>query len=377
MAAPTSAELLAAQAEHEIADLRQVSSVLDAVAPANATGRAVRDRFAGLIAGAVAKLAEIKKDANPGAGWAKLETARVSASEIKKEALSFTQGELLRRSGHDQGIGEVAEHLLEHLRRRTGVERGVLLSVAENEFFEHTVSMVRSRFPDVSVWKLPVLAHEFGHHVASALSHSDPALRDDFRPVRAHLSELAGTGPDRKVRLAHANELFADVYATYVLGAAYPFAMFTLAARPDVPGTTSETHPPWSLRVRTVEATVAVLGEDGQANCDGYSALGRVLATLADTVAANTPCTEEIRGRAKAMVGLLTTHALPGARYEMPARVQELVHDRFMTSPAPDVTIADVLNAAWTWRLDHWDCEDWLLGKVSKRALALCREVKE
>lgn len=380
MPALTSTALLVAQADQEITDLRQVSSTLDTVAPANATGRAVRDRFALLIAGSLTKLTEIKKAADPGTGWGRLDAVRISANEIKKEALSFTQGELLRQSGHDNGVGQVAERLLEHLRRRTGVERGVLLSVAENEYFGHTVSMVRSRFPDVSVWRLPVLAHEFGHHVATVLSNSDPALRDDFGPVHDYLSRQAGTGQDRKIHLAHLNELFADVYATYVLGAAYPLAMFTLAARPDVPENARQTHPAWSLRVRTVQAAVAVLGQDDHSSADGYRMLSLALTSLADTATANTQLTDDdrelISDQAKRMVDLLSAHALPGARYKMPARMYDLVIDPNANSrpPAPDTTIADVLNAAWLWRLDHWNCDQWLLVSASKRALDLCGE---
>ncbi|QWF84070.1 hypothetical protein [Amycolatopsis sp. CA-230715] len=381
MAGPSTRPLLLAQTRQEVAALHQLAAVLAEVVPEGETGLLVVDRFGLLLDRVERELDAVLAEADPETGWPELETARAAALDLKREVLAYCQGELLRRAGLDHGIGDVSQRLLDHLARSTGIDRRVLRSVAESEFLTHTVSMIRNRFPDVSVWNLPVLAHELGHHVAANLSQSDPRLREESRPVREYLSEEAdNSGQGRKVGLAHLHELFADVYATYVLGAAYPLQLLVLAARPG-PGT--QTHPAWSRRARTVLSAVEALGRDRHPSAAGFRALSRKLASFAranfpDTF--GTAAEQALAGlQARAMTGLLAEHAYARARYPMPDRVHSLVIDprEPEQEPVAGTTVADVLNAAWLWRLDRGDGPAWLLDEASRRAISLSRQVKE
>ncbi|HVV13436.1 hypothetical protein [Amycolatopsis sp.] len=369
--------LLAAQVDQELADLRQVSKTLSSVVTAHGLSRAVLDRFALLISRQHAELERIKGAAD---GWATLERLRPSTLEIEREALAFTQGVLLRESGLDDGIGEVAERLLEHLARQTGLDRGVLFSLAESQFISHTVGMVRGRFPDVGVWNLPVLAHELGHHVAQVLRHSDPQWRAETVPVLDYLRDEADVAESRDEELAYLHELFADVYATYVMGPAYPYCFMTLAARPDRVAAPSRTHPSWSRRVWTIEAAFCALGEGHDTAAAGYRALVAEIRKLAGEAADPLPPEgrELAAMQARAMVQLLAEHALPQARYGIPGRMRGVPVDARepVELPDPATTVVDVVNAAWRWRMRR-DRENWLADRVSRHALLLCALVKE
>jgi hypothetical protein len=380
---PTPELSLGAQLDRETADLDQVATVLAAVAPANLAGQTVLDRFELLIGLNKRRLAAVRACAvhDRADAWRALAGARTAAAEVKQEALAFVHGALLRRSGLDHGIGAVGERLLDDLTGSTGIDRGVLLAVADAEFFKHTVSMVRGRFPDVTVWNLPILAHELGHHVAVTLDPADPAHRGLTRPVAQYVGEESlREGGDRTVTKAHLRELFADVYALYELGGAYPLNLVVLRARPDAFADHSDTHPSWSRRVHTLVAAARTLGEADHPGAAGFRAVAKTVAELWRTVC-GTDVTEPerdlVRRQAGAMVDLLAEHALPRARYAMPERVMGLVVDprQPAVAPPPDTTVADVLNAAWRWRAANWTAPGWLVDDANERALCLCREL--
>lgn len=385
MTAPTRTALLTAQIEQEIADLRQLSILLSEVAPPTGAGRVVLDRFALLVEGVERELGAVRSAASHdcAAAWANLARVRESAAEVKREALAFVHGALLRKSELDGGTGVVGEWLLEELTQRTGIDRGVLLSVGDSEFLEHTVSMIRSRFPDVTVWNLPILAHELGHHVADTLAHARPELRTVSRPVSEYLSEEADNAQDvsRGVALAHLHELFADVYATYALGAAYPLNMVALRARPDGFHEHTTSHPSWSRRVHTVAAAARVLGRADRPGAAGYRMLADTIADLWGAATGAAGIAEADRAlaenQAQAMVNLLAEHTFPRARYDFPARANRIEIDPLASQldPPTGVTVTDVLNAAWLWRIDNWDSPSRLIDAASRRALTLCRQV--
>jgi len=236
------------------------------------------------------------------------------------------------------------------------------------------------------VWNLPVLAHELGHHVAATLRHSDPALREDYRPIAIYLSEEADNEAsfahvDRGVALAHVHELFADVYAIYVLGGAYPLNMIALSARPDRFDAATETHPSWSRRVHTMQAAADVLGGFGDVVAAGYRDLAETISGIWRVIAGDGDITGRERAvtaqQAEGMVRVLAKHAFSRARYDMPERVNTIVIDPMqpLVGPAEGVTLADVLNAVWRWRIENWGSAGWLIEDASRRALELCRQM--
>ncbi|HEV7710786.1 MAG TPA: hypothetical protein VGP16_21525, partial [Asanoa sp.] len=221
----------ATQVWQEITELEQVGAALRHEERLGTTTAAVRDDFALLLRDRVRDLQGLLTAGDDWAGLDLLRTRRIAP--VKAAALAVLEGILLRAHPFYRGITVGAEALLDALVDATGVGRGVLLSVADGERFERMTGMVRMRFPDVGVWGLPILVHELGHLVADALP--EPGDRN-ARPVLIHLDRE----DDRLL-----GELFADVFATYALGPAYPCAVMTLRARPDRFDDATPTHPSW------------------------------------------------------------------------------------------------------------------------------------
>lgn len=390
---------VAIRAAQARADLSRIEKLLADTAVAGPAHQAVRDRFQMLVRNAaedlnrVVELAE-RNGAAPGL-WSRMTSCHAQVAIISREALAFVQGALLRGSGLDDGVGAVADHMLTGLTGRTGVERAVLIAVEDREFFDHTVSMVRLRFPDTSVWGLPILAHELGHHVASALADVDPQARGT-QPILRYLSSAAAeesrAGGDAKQVRLWMHELFADVYATYALGAAYPLAMLMLRASPDQFADATATHPSWRRRFLTIVGALDALAATA-ADPAGSMAM-RLMAREAVVpvwrmLGGEDPSPDEAGGRARRqageMVDLLIRHAPTRLRYRTSGPVERLAavlgtvaaDPLSHTSDAPDLPpgseVAHVLNAAWRWRVRNRSAAPADVERVSRAALALCR----
>lgn len=359
---PGSVVLFAGQKQQELADLRRIGHALAADAIAAVTPATVRDRFELLVQQASAEVEQAPD-------WPTLALVRARrVTPIKVEALAYLQAALFRAARLDGGVGEVAQRMLAGLTERSGIDRQVLLAVAEAEFTGHTVSMIRLPFPDTTVWRLPVVAHELGHHVARWLRDPTPGAAS-LLPIDAWLSRRAGTEDER----SQLHELFADVYACYVLGATYPVCTVVLAARPDEEFDRRGTHPSWPRRVATMIAALRAMGgtfalaADRRVEplwhgvSDGRQLSGSQLALVED--------------QASAMVELLTRFAPARARYSSGGRDEVLVRTLYaidLPSRPADITIPEVLAAAWRWRLEHHDASEFEFQTVSRNALHWC-----
>jgi hypothetical protein len=107
------------------------------------------------------------------------------------------------------------------------------------------VHVIRVRFPETSVWNLPVVAHEFGHFVAPELETREQ-VRGAIHPVREALDR---EGKGSLIQRAHMEELFADLFATYVLGPAYACTCILLRWNAGTAYKDREKHPSIAKRV--------------------------------------------------------------------------------------------------------------------------------
>lgn len=277
-----------------------------------------------------------------------------TADRAIAESFALTTGVLLRRhAGFDEACRE-AESLVDELAGELGghLSRPVVPGAGEER--RRSVDVIVRRTPDHGLWDLPVMAHEFGHVVASDLDLYDPETATILPAGR----DPAGWGPvgwpGRDP--AHGEELFCDVFATYAVGPAYACSL--LLHRLDPTSTVdSRTHPADVLRAEVVLAALRRLGESGPA--DRHRALTDRLESLwAELVGTHRPPVgDDLRGAVGSTLGFLDRH-LGALRYHWPPTVVRTLKERIETGSAapvgPAYHVRDVLSAAWLLRLTAW-----------------------
>ncbi|MCW2687389.1 MAG: hypothetical protein QOH69_273 [Actinomycetota bacterium] len=363
-----------ARKDQELANLRSLLSGLN-IAPEEAT-QEIKDRFEQQIANCVR---QIDREAMDTTTLREILDSKIRP--VVTEVQDYLYAVLYRQAGLDNGVGAVAHWMLNDIARRAGVERRVLLSIGEAELIEHTFSMIRMRHQDASVWRLPILVHELGHHVARNLRDVNPNAFA-MLPVKTYLEDARDAREHR-----HLHELFADVFATYVLGAAYPTCVIIQQARPDQGfHDHDQTHPSWPARVHIMlgalramsaidpkDVTAGAFAQMADLNVEPlWSAL-----TAESAGSADPPTQPELRAlpeRAAELVDLLVRHAPARLRFRF-GRAYDLSRD--LTSrddPAlPEgATITQVLDAAWRWRANNLSANDNDLTIVSRNALRWC-----
>ena len=180
-----------------------------------------------------------------GPDWPKIAALEDAALPLQHEALGFLGGLLLRYHGLDvdhiargiQGpaIGDLASALLTSYQERTGVKWGGLVVLGSDPFLAPATDVIRVRFLDWSPWNLPLMAHEFGHLVARN--------NLDFQEFKKSFSGKF----ERWVE-----EIFADVFATYMAGPALACSAILLQFAPGWAFKETETHPPYDQRTAAI-----------------------------------------------------------------------------------------------------------------------------
>ncbi|MEV6349209.1 hypothetical protein [Actinoplanes sp. NPDC051851] len=361
------------QVSEEVAELRHLDAAL-AVEQFGATSARVRDTFTVLLRERVRELQELREE-----DWAGLQRLREGGiRDVQHAALGVLEGGLLRGHPLFRDVTAAAERLLDTVVDTTGIDHGALLSMAGAERFERLVGLIRIRFPDVGVWGLPILVHEVGHLVADALP--GPGDRN-LRPVLDLLAQEAAVdrstgGRDHDQAYRHAGELFADVFATYALGVAYPLAVITLRARPDrILDEPSPTHPTWSRRIWTMVASLRAIADrlESPLEAGAYRHdADRLLACYWSAVSGDEPpdgSMERAAARqAAAFVDQLDRNAPPRLRYDAAANHDALIGD-LLTGRATTATPVEVIGAIWRWRVVHGGTDSVTLTRIGAQAL--------
>ena len=224
------------------------------------------------------------------------------------ELFALVQGRLFSSAGLDNGIAVAARRLLEEVQVLSGLDRGVLVTFSpDTESVDHTIGLVRLRFPGTTVWDLPFAVHEFGHHAVHELTHIDAAHSDE-RPLRSLVTGPFGTkaGIDE----SHVHELVADVFATVALGATYPIACIQRRINAKQRATDGTTHPSWERRVATMVAALNHMTKLSDDKRYAATATQLVLpAWQALTGQAAPPDAPELKALAHKAVDVLARHA--------------------------------------------------------------------
>lgn len=299
----------------------------------------------------------------------------------------------------DQKICRVTEKLAERCDKLTDPKVNPLLAIPASEavLAETMVRIIRLRFPDWTIWTLPLVALEYARVVLPEIPQLQDAVDDE---VRRRMEDDPREGEEERARAQEVIErevtlMIADAFGVYVMGPAYVCAAVLLRYEP----VTSDAVETSDLeRAETMFAVTARLYSDetgGDAPrppqppaqfIDQYvrptweGVLQRVAPEL-DTV----PIRERaarfaVRAARKVARATYSTgfvaYAETGAHWQRAEQISnawlsELLGAGGQMSPMPEsYELREVLNAAWRSRLTRPEAIDWLAVKA-RQALAV------
>ncbi len=314
---------------------------------------------------------DVARDATP--GWQAWAEQSKDADPLVNQIISMLMTRLLRQSGVNHGVFDTAEALLAELSRVAGVPPVVIAQTQDVESVDHLRSSVAMRFPGARIWGLPVLVHEFGHHLVAHLRHREPVLADR-RPLQDLVAKAAKLPGQETFGTEHAHELVADAVATVILGPTYPIACLCLrvpstADRPNV--SRASTHPAWTRRVAAMRATLDELSLQ-----TGRSRFRSQRETVVDPLARTVLATLDAAGDVEALIAEGAVKAIrqhrPNLTYDG-ADVAIALADRLaagIAEPVEGMTVSTVIDAAWRWRLAHSQPDD---ADVVSTIVAWCK----
>lgn len=179
--------------------------------------------------------------------WYTFQDTRQKCEPLFRECLALMQGSLVRRSGLDNGLCKIADALLYDLSSRINISWGRFTILAGEEFITDMAEIIRVRFPEVSIWNLPVAAHEFGHFVGPELEREISGKH--YHPFQDFLAEVGGQDSQA---VAFLHEHFADFFATYALGPSYACTCILLRFDPWTAYQDKRAHPSDAKRVHWI-----------------------------------------------------------------------------------------------------------------------------
>lgn len=245
---------------------RRLQALLRHPALPPADRRAVAGRFFRLLSERLYDW-ERRRDtirARPAEGWGQLAALQAGGKPLQDETLSFLGSILIRRDGRDceprsltgNGAGpslcELADRLLAEYEERTGLAWNSRTILGPGALVDLDTEIIRIRFPDWSLWSLPIVAHEFGHVVAR--------ITPLFRHLQQHYPHTLAADEAGAARLAaQLEELFADVFAAYSCGPAFAAAMIALHFDPLSAHAPRGDHPTHQQRVDVICHTLEAM----------------------------------------------------------------------------------------------------------------------
>lgn len=152
-------------------------------------------------------------------------------SQVYVEFLEAILGVAIRIKRLDQEICVIADELIRGM-RGPYVQTSTLTIPASREAYSRTLaSLVRLKFPEWTLWSLPLIAHEFGYVVIQEVEELsdfvDTLVKRQF-PSRGKKKSPAQTLQAQ----SRARQLLADASAVYTIGPCYPCSLITLRLNP-------------------------------------------------------------------------------------------------------------------------------------------------
>jgi hypothetical protein len=345
----------------------------------------VHIRLEKLVAQRQQELKQLRKEIESGVGldvcWPAYRALQRDCTALFRECLACIQGALARRAQLDEGLCDIADQLLDGLSKQGGGDipwqRFTIL--ADGDSFIDMAGIIRVRFPETSIWNLPVVAHEFGHYVGPVLEVTDAQGRSSH-PFQNILEREARRDPRNR---GYVHEFFADLFATYALGPAYACTCILLRFDPVDATKSGNSHPAASARVHTILRCLELTDGAGSAMMRPFgfitqelrSRWQRLCRSAGDATELSPDVVAPLNELIDELYGLLTSE-LPNVRYDKTGwlRAQRLamsLDGKGALDIQREDTIADVLNAGWLLRFDR-ENEPYRITQLGERVRDAC-----
>jgi hypothetical protein len=296
--------------------------------------------------------------------WRAISSARAGSIEPFLETLLFLSGMLLRRERLDGGTCALADVLQRELSSRISRVAWPKASVPDvgDESTQRQSELIRLRFPETSVWSLPIVAHEVGHVVVSRYAQQVPGKTDDELVFQSRF-------PDPAER-----ELVCDSFASLALGPAYASACLLIRFEPLEAAEWIEGHPPARERAQVILRTVRSLGSEPAKSADAIEAAW--ISALRSCKVHPLPRKRAATVDSIADRGLTEIQArLPDLRYNSWERAvtMALTLEKANVPTVAEASFADALNAVWLVRRRNWGRNGTLSMSIRTACETLCR----
>jgi hypothetical protein len=304
--------------------------------------------------------------------WEEYRDAETRCAVLFEEFIDLIGGLAFRDRIRDEWFFNTADHLLRLCATRVQQDsyRMVALPWMQDTIRCSLAQLVRLRFPDWTVWALPLAAFGFGRIYLTE--------RDD-KPaqVRERIRRELGMAPDAPFD-DELITLMADVFATGVLGPAYALAAMRLRLTPD------ETP-----RAYVILKTLELLGPHDAALVE---ALRREWLACVAVTPLEASEKEALENQVEKVFKAFVWHFREPARYprkkwRYAVSLCGLWEDQYSANPddvphvAPEdrthLQVPEVLNAAWyaRWKEFAADGLRWDVDKLAAAARQTCMEV--
>jgi hypothetical protein len=354
-------------------------------------------------------------DAALSAAWTGYLKILGKSRTILQECLEVIGTLAIRNKDLDKRILYMADELIRScLKLTTGDEYRYLTTHGmEGTFTKTSARIIRLRFPDWTIWDLPLAAHELGHVLVNQRRDEEKACDEENRVYEPfvmkqrdslveHDLELTKTTSDISAKQwaeARVHEFLAEGFATYTMGPAYASSAILLRLDPAV--NAKEGQPSHAQRAYLILSMLGWMSATSKLQ-DPFSVIIGRLRKDWDTVMNHVNSTGKpsradetwLEGLVQALGGELWKKDLRGtAMYPLTGDRQGWTRagslaanwktqlDQSQELVCPDDfpgSMRDVLNAAWLCRLQiEGSSEDQAskFNKLAKVGQDLCHEI--
>jgi len=352
------------------------------------------DETIGGAARAIAKnIPDIRSMNDPQAAWAAYAELCEKTQPLFRESFELIGGLAFRDMDLDVRICSVADELIQKCALYTGVSPALTVPGYQETMSRTMGRIIRVRFPEWTIWTLPLTAYEYGKVVLEKEEDRFTKYRDEV----ARLPVLVGMAVENQ-SMASVSDLVAEAFATYVMGPAYVCSSIYLRLNPALAYKGSGRSPSPDLRQRVSMAVLMRMNRETDAQ-EGMRPYGDIIARLQETwramVASASPARPEAPQVQDADIESFVdivwnttfkafyraarySHAEDGwkAALRWSGGWQQQLKENLRRnleaeSDSDEDRLIDVLNAAWHCRLYYPDRID----EIGDGALSLCNDM--